>query len=216
MFYGGGRIVFRINNFETFVLGLMAIALGVVAAVYIFGRGELQNIDREVRRANFSSRAPSFELAEITDDRRIHNATIREFPNGIHRPVLLHFFASWCAVCKSEQSHLNRFIDEVGSELEVLSLASYDDMPRLQRAIGDWPIATTVLWDKDGDVAQKYKVGQLPASFLVSSEGRIVESFLGPIGPKELKGIRHWLSQQAALEKSTATMSEKQTMEKKL
>lgn len=109
-------------------------------------------------------------------------------------PVLLHFLASWCAVCREEKPA----IDELwgrhkDKDLLVLGIASFDTKQAMDASgmIKDPTFA--VILDEDGSVANNYKVPALPVSVLVGADGFIVKKFMGALQPYDISAIEVYL-----------------------
>lgn len=86
------------------------------------------------------------------------------------QPLLIHFWATWCPICRTEESSIDSIADDKavltvamqsGSEAEV---AAY-----MQERQASFP----VLVDDDGLLAQRYGVTGVPASFIVDGKGNI-------------------------------------------
>ncbi len=91
-------------------------------------------------------------------------------------PVILEFWATWCAPCRRALPHLQTLQDRYGERgLSVLTV-SQDD-PRSQPKIGAFlrahRLSLPVLLDSDRRAARLYRVINVPATFLISPAGRI-------------------------------------------
>lgn len=86
------------------------------------------------------------------------------------RPVLVHFWATWCPVCRAEQGA----IAGVAQDYRVITIAMQsggDDEIRRYLAEHDWRVP--VVNDADGRLTRAYGVHGVPTSFVVDSGGTI-------------------------------------------
>ena len=90
--------------------------------------------------------------------------------------VALHFWATWCGVCKLQEHSIGR----VAADHAVLGVAmrsgSADQVARsmAQRAL-PWP----TLADPDGRQARAWGVGAVPAFIVIAPDGRIASASVG-------------------------------------
>ncbi|MGA7801416.1 MAG: protein disulfide oxidoreductase [Gammaproteobacteria bacterium] len=106
------------------------------------------------------------------------------------RTVLVHFWATWCPVCRLEQHS----IAAVARDYPVLTVAfqdgSAEQVRRYMRREGvDYP----VLLDPYGVLASRYGVRAVPTSFIVDPEGRIRFVEVGYTSETGLR-LRLWLA----------------------
>jgi peroxiredoxin len=85
-------------------------------------------------------------------------------------PVLVHFWATWCPICRTELGS----ITSIAGRADVITVAMQSGTPqevaRYLRAQGaDFP----VLNDPDGRLAQAWGVHAVPASFVIGPDGDI-------------------------------------------
>ncbi len=124
-------------------------------------------------------RAPGFTLTTI-EGKKVSLADYKG------RPVLVNFWATWCAPCKLEMPWFEEFRGKYGAQgFEVLGIAEDDagkeDIAKSARKLGaTYPILLT-----DGKVAPLYGgIDYLPESFYVDRNGVIVEQTAG-LGSKD-------------------------------
>ena len=86
------------------------------------------------------------------------------------KPVLVHFWATWCGVCKLEQSS----IEALARDHAVLSIAAGSGDAR---QVGDFMraqgLSFPTLADPDMDLARRFGVSGFPTSFVVDPQGAI-------------------------------------------
>ena len=133
-----------------------------------------------------SGEAPVFQATSITGE-------VINLSSYQGKPLLLHFWASWCPICKFEEgsiSDLNKDKDlqlltiafQSGAEKEVQSFM-------MQRNIETWP----VIVDSDGSLAAKYGVTGVPATYFIDKDGQIRFKTMGLTSKWGMK-IRLWLA----------------------
>ncbi len=92
------------------------------------------------------------------------------------RPLLVHFWATWCPVCRLEQGS----IAALAQDYPVLTVAtgsgSGEEVAAYLAEAGlDFP----VLLDESGALGQAWGVRGVPASFVIDAEGRIAHVAVG-------------------------------------
>jgi thiol-disulfide isomerase/thioredoxin len=105
------------------------------------------------------------------------------------RPVLLHFWATWCAPCKAELPQLLELGDELKRErgFELLAVAVHDDWASIRAFFAD-RVPDAIHLDPIGEAAKAFEVSVLPDSYVLNAAG-------APIA--RLAGERAWKSLQA-------------------
>lgn len=97
-------------------------------------------------------------------------------------PVILDFWATWCAPCKRAMPVYAELVDTFGEHgLQLLPVSL--DNERAQSKIGPWfeerGFEFPSLLDPDREVAQQFNVLSLPTMFLLDSDGRLVTWHVG-------------------------------------
>lgn len=102
---------------------------------------------------------------------------------AITGPVLVNFYASWCAPCELEAPALMRLKTQ---GVPIIGIG-YKDAPENNRAflgrLGD-PFALRLL-DRDGRAGLEFGVTGVPESYLIDASGVIAAKFTGELTPDE-------------------------------
>ncbi len=93
---------------------------------------------------------------------------LQTFPE---RPVLIHFWATWCRICRMEQES----IDAIARDWPVITVAMQSGDDAAVRAFLEREgLSFPVINDPEGALAHRYGVTGVPASFIVDRANRIV------------------------------------------
>lgn len=86
------------------------------------------------------------------------------------RPMLVHFWGTWCPVCKIEQSN----IENISKDLPVITIAIQSGSDNiLRRFMSNENLSFNVINDQAGIVSQSYHISGVPVSLIVNKENRI-------------------------------------------
>jgi peroxiredoxin len=84
--------------------------------------------------------------------------------------LLVHFFATWCAPCRTELRALARFAARRARQgPKVVAIAVGEVEPAVRRFLGAGPLAFRVLLDRDRAVAKAWDIYALPTTVLLDA-----------------------------------------------
>jgi peroxiredoxin len=116
--------------------------------------------------------APDFELATL-DGQRVRLSDYRG------KTVLLHFWTTWCGVCRHEVGALNALAESLDEDEVLLTVAGDgEDAEAVRRFVAERGVNYPVLLGGE-DVVDAYRITMFPTNYFVNPEGRIAASTVG-------------------------------------
>jgi thiol-disulfide isomerase/thioredoxin len=105
-------------------------------------------------------------------------------------PVLVHFWASWCGICRFEE----KGIEAIAADYPVITIAMQSgDKQEISAYMQQRGLEFPVLLDPDGKLASLYGVSAVPASFIIDASGQVRFVELGYSSETGLR-MRLWLA----------------------
>ncbi|HSG31534.1 MAG TPA: TlpA disulfide reductase family protein [Thermodesulfobacteriota bacterium] len=97
------------------------------------------------------------------------------------KPVIVNFWASWCAPCREEMPFLQKTWEEHKDKgLVFIGIDVIDDTASAKEFLDSFNINYLNLNDSKGKTSSKYSVIALPATFFINRKGKIVKQNYGP------------------------------------
>jgi peroxiredoxin len=114
------------------------------------------------------------------------------------RPVVLHFWATWCGACREEFPALRPQLQQLPSQGVAVLLVSIDrpdDRKKAERMLAEYKLggARAILLDAPqpdpvaSALGEPAWDGTLPATFVFDAAGKLRKSFIGRADPKALR-----------------------------
>ena len=107
------------------------------------------------------------------------------------KPVIINFWASWCAPCQQETPLLATWYKQQHGHVVLLGLDENDIAADALKFASAKGVSYPIGFDPNVTVAPAYNVAGLPQTFFLNAEHRIVDHVLGAVTRAELaKGLR--------------------------
>lgn len=94
----------------------------------------------------------------------------RVLPPETDRPVIIHFFATWCEPCKEEIAGLEKFYQARQGRLDMLAVSVGEVPARVKNFFKETPVSFPVLLDPERIVTKAWSVDSLPTSIVLDKE----------------------------------------------
>jgi thiol-disulfide isomerase/thioredoxin len=133
-----------------------------------------------------------FEFERLALEARGLDAALPEPKGGVTtlraqvgKPLIVHFWATWCEPCRAELPKLVEFGQTRGVRI---SLISVDESWEVVRHFFDGNVPVGVVLDKEGTARNAFGISTLPDTYLLDATGRPMARFHGP---------RNWTGERA-------------------
>ncbi len=105
--------------------------------------------------------------------------------------VVLSFFASWCEPCQTEGPDLVafQFQHHRRGDATVVSVMFSDSASNARASQARLGVTWPTMADDGGAIALDFGVRQLPSTFVIAPDGRVVASIVSPVTAAELDQV---------------------------
>ena len=159
----------KISRRNIFIYSVFAV-VSVILAYYLWQYGKY------VTPAKIGGVAPNIKAVTVTGQKFQLKSLKGE-------TVLLNFFTPWCPPCLQETPDLITFSKQYGHQIHVVLIDRGDDNVLVRNYVKKYhlPSEMTVLFDQTDFWSPPYGVTGQPETFLISSNGRIINHIIGPL-----------------------------------
>ncbi len=157
----------------------LALALGIGVVLILLGLGALGRDNGMARGAHAGEPASDFVLPTFEGK----DVRLSAF---LGKPVVLNFWASWCAPCRSEATALSTVAAAVNDDIVFIGINVRDQEDDAREFIAEYNVSYRNVRDVDGQVEAMYSGIGIPMTVFIDSKGTIVRSWLGPLDERRL------------------------------
>ena len=124
--------------------------------------------------------APPFGLANLEGQ----PVRLQDFAG---QPVILNFWATWCAPCRQEMPELQAFQEEKAAEgLVILGINREESQEQVAKFYAEMGLTFPALLDERGAVSNSYGVFNMPTTYFVRGDGLVAAVHRGPLTTQQL------------------------------
>lgn len=153
-------------------------AAAAVAALLVLALGIAGCSGTEDRAAEAADPLPEVALVDLaTGDEAA-------WPTGT--PLVVNFWASWCAPCRKEMPAFQQVADDLGDQVAIVGVTDEDDLAAAREAADASGVSYPLLVDVDQELLTQLELSGLPATVFVDADGTIVGRHLGALTEAEL------------------------------
>ena len=128
----------------------------------------LSNVISLYKSSDLSKDTLSIKTLELINDKQFNLQT--------NKPILIHFWATWCPTCKLESDN----IQTLSEHFEVLSIAVKSGSKNdLKIYMKEHNLNYRVYNDENAQIASKFNISVYPTTFIYNGEKKLVFSEVG-------------------------------------
>lgn len=130
--------------------------------------------DMGVIRPKVSMPAPDFTLTDMDGERR----RLSDYRGDV---VLIHFWATWCAPCRTEMPDIHRMSESFDDKgLKVLCVnVDRGKRQAVESFMQEIGLHFHTLLDPKGKARKQYEIFALPTSYIIGRDGKIIGRIVG-------------------------------------
>lgn len=125
--------------------------------------------------------AQDFELPVLGGDGTVSLASFRG------QPVVVNFFAAWCAPCKRELPALQEVAAKLEGRVAFVGIDHQDSERAALQLLRDVGVTYPAGYDPEGKVATSYGLFGMPTTLFVAPDGRLLEKHTGELSREQLE-----------------------------
>jgi peroxiredoxin len=104
------------------------------------------------------------------------------------KPVLVNFWATWCPSCREEMPSLEQLSRRSGDRFSVMGVSLDEDAKSVPPFAKKYALTFPLLL-ADRKVIEAYAVRDLPATYLIDADGRIVRRWVGTLDVQAVENV---------------------------
>jgi thiol-disulfide isomerase/thioredoxin len=141
----------------------------------LLGLGKLNQAAPEV-----GSPAPDFELASASGE------SIR-LASFLGKPVLVNFWATWCAPCVLEMPNIQKVYDKYPGAFAVIAVNADESQVKVESFLKEMGLTFPAVLDPGSRVQALYRLRGYPTTYFIDSQGVVRFRHIGMLTESKLE-----------------------------
>ena len=184
------------NDRNTILLVVGAVFLGIAAAVLLFGGDLFSRIDP----ADLPQIADSGGTSGVDNIQQVgepaYDFTLQDLDGNAvtlselqGRPVILNFWATWCAPCRIEMPEFQSVYENYpDGEIAIVAVNLDEPVERVTQFFrDDLGLTFTALLDEGGIISDRYGVFSYPTTYFINEDGVVTAVHRGSLTEKYIE-----------------------------
>lgn len=128
------------------------------------------NLTKDTRKtAAVGEEAPDFVLKDLEGNEH-------RLSDYRGKGVFLNFWGTWCKPCKTEMPYMeNQYQQYKNQGVEIIAVNAGETNLAIETFAKQYQLSFPIVVDDTGEVQKAYGIYPLPATFLISPDGKIVD-----------------------------------------
>lgn len=105
----------------------------------------------------------------------------------IGKPVVINFWAAWCAPCKSELPHFDKLAKELEGKVEFLMVSVYLNKDYVKQFVSQNGYTFPLYFDDNEEGSTAYEVTGIPVTVFITADGNIESKVVGSMSEAALR-----------------------------
>ena len=165
---------------------ILIIVIAGIAYNYLkdnYNQDDTNNVQEE---NGVEEKAPGFTVF----DENNNQITLSSFYG---KPIILNFWASWCGPCKTEMPDFQKVFQEYGEDVHFVMVNLTDGQRETKEKaiefINGSGYSFPMFFDLNMDAAYNYAIRSIPTTFIIDSNGNIINQKVGIMSESALIDI---------------------------
>jgi thiol-disulfide isomerase/thioredoxin len=117
--------------------------------------------------------------------------------------TILHFWASWCNVCRDEAETVQQLARDLKSHpVSFLGIATEDSASEVLLSKTTEKFSFPILLDEEGDTADLFQVEALPTTLVIDEKSRVRLRVDGPLDQEDVESFSKAVAELTSPDKS--------------
>ncbi|MEL7157214.1 MAG: TlpA disulfide reductase family protein [Actinomycetota bacterium] len=104
-------------------------------------------------------------------------------------PMVLNFYASWCAPCRAELPHFRDVQAEAGDTVQFLGVNHDIDESSWRSLNAEFELNYPTVFQRNQEIFEQLELLGMPATAFMTADGEIVHTFTGVLNDVTLKAL---------------------------